>query len=410
MTAHTLFYITIAILIINFLVDFWLNYKNAKQFTAKIPDGLHDVYDEAAYNKSQQYKYENYKFNCYTSIFYAVLTLSFFLFEGFRHVNDFANQISDNPILVGLVFFAIIILGSDLLSIPFGYYKTFIIEERFDFNKTTKRTFWADKLKSALMTVVLGGFILAVVMWFYKWVGERFWIYAWLILIVFSIVMTMFYSRVIVPLFNKQTPLENGDLRVAISNYAAKVGFNIDAIFVIDGSKRTTKANAYFTGFGTVKRIVLYDTLITNYTNEEIVAILAHEIGHYKQRHIVYNLLASIVLTGFTLYVFSLFVNYPLLSQSLGIKTHSFHVSLLVFGVLYTPISQVTSLLINAMSRRFEYQADNYAKQTYKSQALITALKKLSKQSLSNLTPHPAYVFAHYSHPTLYQRIKNLNR
>ena len=220
----------------------------------------------------------------------------------------------------------------------------------------------------------------------------------------------MFYSKLIVPLFNKQTPLEAGTLRDKISAYAKTVGFNLDKIFVIDGSKRSTKANAYFSGFGSEKRVTLYDTLINDLDDDEIVAVLAHEVGHYKKKHIIFNLVASIILTGLTLYILSLFISNPLLSQALGVETPSFHIGLIAFGLLYSPISEITGLIMNLFSRKFEYQADNFAKTTYKAEPLITALKKLSKNSLSNLTPHPAYVFMHYSHPTLLQRIKNLKK
>jgi STE24 endopeptidase len=213
-----------------------------------------------------------------------------------------------------------------------------------------------------------------------------------------------------VPLFNKQTPLEAGNLREHISEYAKTVGFKLDKIFVLNGSKRSTKANAYFSGFGREKRVTLYDTLINDLDEEEIVAVLAHEVGHYKKKHIIFNLVTSILLTGFTLFILSLFINNPLLSNAIGVEIPSFHIGLIAFGLLYSPISEITGLIMNYFSRVFEYQADNYAKNTYKAEPLITSLKKLSKNSLSNLTPHPAYVFMHYSHPTLLERIRNLRK
>ena len=222
--------------------------------------------------------------------------------------------------------------------------------------------------------------------------------------------MNMFYSKLIVPLFNKQTPLEEGDLRNKISEYATSVGFSLNKIFIIDGSKRSTKANAYFSGFGREKRVTLYDTLVNDLDDEEIVAVLAHEVGHYKRRHIIFNLVASILLTGLTLFILSIFISNPLLSNAIGVEIPSFHVGLITFGLLYSPISEVTGLIMNYVSRVFEYQADNYAKTTYKAQPLISSLKKLSKNSLSNLTPHKAYVFMHYSHPTLLDRIRNLKK
>lgn len=408
MQPTTLFYILIAILIISFLIDKVLDYLNTKQFDAEIPEKLADVYDEEAYKKSQAYKKTNAKFSNITGTFSIGLTLTFFFLDGFRYVDDFARSYTQNPILVALIFFGIIMIGSDMLSLPFSYYKTFVIEEKFGFNKTTKKTFWLDKLKGWLMTIILGGGILALIIWFYQLTGSDFWIYAWVLVAIFSVFMNMFYAKFIVPLFNKQTPLEDGELKTAIEKYAKKVGFTINNIFVIDGSKRSTKANAYFSGFGSQKRITLYDTLINDLTTDEIVAVLAHEVGHYKRKHIIFNLLVSILLTGLTLYVLSLFVNSPLLSEALGVNTPSFHIGLIAFGILYSPISEITGLFMNYMSRKFEYQADDYAKATFEANALITSLKKLSKNSLSNLTPHPAYEFVHYSHPTLLKRVLNL--
>jgi STE24 endopeptidase len=301
-------------------------------------------------------------------------------------------------------------LASDIIGTPFSYYKTFVIEEEFGFNKTTKSTFFLDKLKGLLMTALIGGGLLALIIWFYQITKEQFWLYAWGLITVFTVFMNMFYSRLIVPIFNKQTPLENGDLRTKIANYAESVGFNLSKIFVIDGSKRSTKANAYFSGFGKEKRVTLYDTLINDLNEDEVVAVLAHEVGHYKRNHIIINLVSSILLTGFTLWLLSIFISNPLLSQAIGVETQSFHVGLITFGLLYSPISEVTGLIMNYVSRQFEYQADDYAKTTYKSEPLISSLKKLSKNSLSNLTPHKSYVFVHYSHPTLIQRIRNLRR
>jgi STE24 endopeptidase len=243
---------------------------------------------------------------------------------------------------------------------------------------------------------------------FYQFSGEYFWIYTWIFIAVFSIFMNLFYAKLIVPIFNKQTPLEEGELKSAIESYAQKVGFTLQNIFVIDGSKRSTKANAYFSGFGSQKRITLFDTLINDLETEEIVAVLAHEVGHYKRKHIIYNLVISTVITGFMLYLLSLFISSPLLSNALSVSTPSFHIGMIAFGILYSPISEITGIFMNMLSRKFEYQADNYAKNTFDGRYLISSLKKLSKNSLSNLTPHKAYVFVHYSHPTLLQRIENL--
>jgi STE24 endopeptidase len=409
MTSTTLFSIIIAILIINFIIDKILDTLNAKHYNDDLPQELQDIYDDEEYKKSQLYKATNHKFLNFTSLFSLVLTLGFFYFDGFEFVDNIARNYSDNNIVIALIFFGIIMFVSDIITTPFAYYKTFVIEEKFGFNKTTVKTFVLDKIKGWLMLAIIGGGILALIVWFYEFTGNTFWLYAWALVTVFSVFMNMFYSRLIVPLFNKQTPLEEGDLRNKISEYAKSVGFKLDKIFVIDGSKRSTKANAYFSGFGSEKRVTLYDTLIKDLDNEEIVAVLAHEVGHYKRKHIVFNLVASIALTGLTLYLLSIFVSNPLLSNALGVEIPSFHIGLIAFGLLYSPISEITGLIMNYMSRKFEYQADNYAKSTYTGAHLITSLKKLSKNSLSNLTPHKAYVFMHYSHPTLLERIKNLS-
>lgn len=408
MTPTTLFYIIIGILILEFIVDQALDYLNAKHFDDPVPGELDDVYDEEKYAKSQAYKKTNYKFSVVSSVFSLLLTLAFFFLDGFEYADNIARGISDNEIVIALVFFGIIMFASDILSTPFSYYHTFVIEEKFGFNKTTPKLFFFDKLKGWGMIAILGGGILALMIWFYQVAGENFWLYAWGAVAVFTIFMNMFYSKLIVPLFNKQIPLEEGELKTAIERYASGVGFTLNKIFVIDGSKRSTKANAYFSGFGSQKRITLYDTLIKDLDTDEIVAVLAHEVGHYQKKHILFNILVSILLTGFTLYILSLCIHVPELSYALGVPQQSFHIGLIAFGILYSPVSEITGFVMNYISRKFEYQADNYAKNTFGAEALITSLKKLSRNNLSNLTPHRAYVKMHYSHPTLLQRIRNL--
>lgn len=410
MTPTILFYTIISLIILDFIVDKILDALNAKHYNDPVPAELKDVYDHDAYQKSQNYKATNYKFGLITSTFSLVLTLTFLMLDGFEFVDNVARSYSGNSIVIALIFFGIIMLGSDLLNTPFSYYQTFVIEERFGFNKTTKKTFIFDKLKGLLMMGIIGGGLLAIIIWFYESIGTNFWLYAWALVAVFSIFANLFYARLIVPLFNKQTPLEAGDLRDKISAYANSVGFNLDKIFVIDGSKRSTKANAYFSGFGSEKRVTLYDTLVNDLDDEEIVAVLAHEVGHYKKKHIIFNMTTSLLLTGLTLFILSIFISNPLLSNALGVAIPSFHVGLIAFGLLYAPISELTGFIMNHFSRKFEYQADDYAKKTYKTEPLVSSLKKLSKNSLSNLTPHPAYVWVHYSHPTLLERVKNLRR
>ncbi|WP_062059513.1 M48 family metallopeptidase [Aquimarina longa] len=408
MTSYALFYLLIAIVIIVFLIDSLLDILNARHYNNQIPEELLDVYPQDEYQKSIAYKKVNFKFKLISSSISLVIMLLFFFLNGFAWVDNIARNISDNTIIIGLLFFGIIIIGSDILSTPITYYKIFVIEEKFGFNKTTIKTFFIDKIKSIIMTIVVGGSILALIIWFYEITGHFFWVYTWVLVSVFSLAMNMFYAKLIVPIFNKQTPLESGELRDTIEAYSKKVGFQLKDIYIIDGSKRSTKANAYFSGFGSEKRITLYDTLIKDLNKEEITAVLAHEVGHYKRKHVIANLFLSIILTGLTLWFLSLFIKNPLLSEALGVETPSFHIGLIAFGILYSPISEITGLIMNIVSRTFEYQADNYAKETYDEEAMINSLKKLSKNNLSNLTPHPAMVFIHYSHPTLLQRIKNL--
>ncbi|MFT4833115.1 MAG: STE24 endopeptidase [Psychroserpens sp.] len=408
MDSSILFYIIVGILSVQFLLETILDYLNSKRYQDPVPQELNDVFDTSEYEKSQQYKKTNYKFRLLTSTFSFILTIGFLIFGGFEWIDSIARSFSDNPILIALIFFGIIMIGSDLLSTPLSYYHTFVIEEKFGFNKSSRKLFFLDKLKGWVMTILLGGGILALVIWFFQWAGTSFWIYTWGLIALFSIFMNMFYSKLIVPLFNKQTPLEDGSLKEKLENYAKNVGFELKNIFVIDGSKRSTKANAYFSGFGKQKRVTLYDTLINDLEEDEIVAVLAHEVGHYKRKHIIFNLLASLVLTGITLFILSIFINNPQVSLAIGVTQPSFHAALIGFGILYSPISEITGLIMNYLSRRFEYEADDYAKDTFAAMPLVTSLKKLSKNSLSNLTPHPAYVFMHYSHPPLISRIRNL--
>ena len=410
MEPSTLFNILITILLIKFVIDSVLNHLNAKHFNDTLPNDVSDVYEINEYQQSQSYKKTNHNFSKITSLFSLITTLLFFFFNGFSIVDEIARGFSNNIIIITLIFFGIIIIGSDIISIPFSLYKTFVIEEKFGFNKSTKKLFFLDKIKGLLMTIILGGSILSIITWFYEFTGNYFWIYTWLLITIFSVFLNMFYSKLIVPLFNKQTILEEGDLKNEIVKYVNSVGFKANNIYVLNGSKRSTKANAYFSGFGNQKRITLYDTLINDLENNEIVAVLAHEVGHYKRKHILYNLTSSIILTGFALFVLSLFIKTPVLSLALGVSHPSFHIGLIAFGILYSPVSQILGVFMNYMSRKFEYQADNYAKNTFSASPLISSLKKLSKNSLSNLTPHYLYVFFHFSHPTLLDRIKNLKK
>lgn len=410
MNSTTLFYIILTVLLVQFLWDIYLNYLNSKHFNDAIPQELDGIFNEEEYLKSQNYKLENYRFSKWQDGFSFIVTFLFILLGGFAFVDEWVRKIVDNPLLVSMIFIFILMIVNSLIGLPFSYYDTFVIEEKFGFNKSTKKIFWLDAFKGLLLSTIIGGVLLWAILWFYQIAGKDFWWYAWILFAFFAVFFNLFYSQIIVPLFNKQTPLEEGELKNAINEFAKKAGFKLDNIFVIDGSKRSTKANAYFAGFGPKKRIVLYDTLINELTTNEIVAVLAHEIGHYKKNHTIYNLLLSLLLTGFTLFLLGFFVSNPMLSNALGVETPSFHIGLIAFGILYSPISEITGLLMSILSRKFEYQADNFAKTNHNATDLISGLKKLSKTALSNLTPHPLYVFWHYSHPTLLQRIQNLNK
>lgn len=400
-----LFWIIIAILVLDFLFEKYLDYLNTTTMSDKIPDEVKGIYDKAKYKKQQAYQRENQRFGLLTSSFSMAVTMAMFMFYGFALVNSWAWNFTDNAILAALIFFGIIMFASDIINIPFEIYDTFKIEEKYGFNKTTPKIFVLDKVKGWLVSVLIGGGLLALVIFIYQLTGNMFWIYAWAVVSAFSIFMAMFYSNLIVPLFNKQTPLEEGELRDAINDFAQKVGFKLDNIFVIDGSKRSTKANAYFTGLWTKKRIVLYDTLINDLDTEELVAVLAHEIGHNKKKHVVQGLLIGLLQTAIVLFVFGLLIDSPALSAALGVDEPNFHIGMVAFGVLYSPISFFTGIFMNMLSRKNEYQADRFAAENYKPEALASALKKLSVNNLSNLTPHKTYVFFHYSHPTLLQRL-----
>jgi len=403
-----IFKLLTGIIIFNFIKDFFLDYLNSKNFNNKIPELISDVYDSEKYFKSQEYKKTQYRFSKYSKIFSLIIILSFFYFDGFIIVDSFSRNLFKSEILISLTFFGTIFFGNELLSLPFSVFFTFFIEEKFGFNKTSIKTYISDKLKSWILTILFGGGILGFIIFQEQLIGENFWIVAWIFITGITIIINGFYAQIIVPLFNNQKKLEKGELRSEIEKYSCKVGFDLSNIFIIDGSKRSSKANAYFSGFGKQKRITLFDTLIDKLNKKQIVAVIAHEIGHYKKNHIIFNLFFSIMQTGFMLYVLSLFIYMPVFSEALGIENHSFHIGLVTFSILFTPISEISSLIFNMFSRKFEYEADEFAKNTYNGEYLIEALKILSKDSLSNLTPHPKYVWWHYSHPTLFQRVIRL--
>jgi STE24 endopeptidase len=404
--ANTIFWIIIAIVLFDFIFEKVLDYLNSKSIKETLPDELKGIYDAEKYAKSQKYEKVNSRFSLVTSTFSLVLILAMLFAGGFGLMDQWVRSISENIYLQTLLFFGVLGIVFDLISLPFQVYGTFVIEEQFGFNKTTPFTFITDKLKGYLLSIVLGGGILMFILWALISTGNWFWIIVLGGMSFFMIFMAMFYTRLIVPLFNKQTPLEKGELRTAIDEFSRKAGFKLDNVFVIDGSKRSTKANAYFSGLGPKKRIVLYDTLINDLETEEIVAVLAHEVGHYKKKHVPKGMVSSIIQSGLMIFLLSLAIGLPVLSQAIGAVDASFYMGLVAFGLLFSPISFITSIFSNIQSRKYEYQADNYAKQYGLGEKLINSLIKLSVKNLSNLTPHPAYVFFHYSHPTLLQRKK----
>ena len=407
--AQTIFIVILVILVLEYLITRILDYLNSTWRGKELPEELKGIYDEEKYKKSQEYGKINSRFAFVSGTFHFILVVLMLVLGGFAYLDEWARSFTQNPVWSALIFFGILFFLSDIVNLPFSWYGTFVIEEKFGFNKTTPKTFFTDKLKGWMLVIIIGGGLMGLIIWLYFKTTDMFWIYAWAAVSFFSIFMSMFYSNLIVPLFNKQTPLEEGELRDAIKEFSKKAGFELDNIYVIDGSKRSSKANAYFTGLGKKKRIVLYDTLINDLSVQEIVAVLAHEIGHYKLKHNLFSLILSIIQTGVIFYILSLFVGNEELSKALGAEEYRFELSLIAFGMLFSPISTVIGLFMNIFSRKNEYAADNFAKSYGLGNKLISSLKKLSVNNLTNLTPHPAYVFAYYSHPTLYQRIKNIN-
>lgn len=407
--ATTIFYILIALLVADFIWERTLSLLNIKASKSKIPTLLTGLYDEEKYTKQQHYFRTNAKFGWVTATFSFIVIFAMYAFGGFAWLDAFVRTFTNNELVTSLLFFGILFFANDLLTTPFQLYDTFVIEARFDFNKVTPKLFLLDKFKSWGLEILIGGVLFTAIILIYQQTPTYFWLIAWSVVTGFSLFMSLFYSELIVPLFNKQTPLEAGELRDAIEKFAQKTDFNLKNIYVIDGSKRSTKANAYFTGWGGKKRIVLYDTLIKELTTDEIVAVLAHEIGHNKHKHTLKSMAVSLPMNLLLFFLLGLILNNDAIAQSVGSAAASFHINMLVFGILYTPISLVLDLGTNILSRRHEYQADDFVKTHGYAEHLITALKKISSSALSNLTPHPLYVFVNYSHPTLSQRITTLH-
>ncbi|MDR0864009.1 MAG: M48 family metallopeptidase [Candidatus Symbiothrix sp.] len=404
------FYIIITVVVLSFVWGEILSYLNRKRMSPEIPEELKGIYNPEEYARQQSYQKENSRFGLISGSFSFAVIFLVLLFGLFGWLDNTLRESISNFIWLPLAFLGIIMVVNEIIDFPFSWYSTFTIEEKFGFNKSTPKLFWTDWFKGILLSIVIGGLILTAVLYIYQYTEEYFWLLAWALISGFSLLMSLFYSEWIVPLFNKQTPLEAGELRDAIETFAQKAGFELTDIYVMDGSKRTTKANAYFTGMGKKKRIVLFDTLISELDTDEIVAVLAHEIGHYKKKHVVYSMILSVITTGITLFILSLFLGSVPLAEALGGRIPSFHLGLIGFSFLFTPISELTGLVFNLISRKNEYQADAYAAQFGLGKALISGLEKLSVKSLSNLNPHPLVVFWHYSHPTLLQRIARIKQ
>ncbi|BHH82717.1 M48 family metallopeptidase [Desulforhopalus sp. 52FAK] len=408
---NTWLIVVLCIIIISFILELIVSNLNLRALTPDLPDEFKDVYNSDEYETSQNYTRETTRFGMFENSISTVLTVGFILLGGFNWVDNIARGFGYNTIVTGLIFTAILGLLSFCIGIPFSLYSTFVIEERFGFNKTTIKTFILDIIKGIALAALLGGPLLALIFWFFESAGSLAWIYCWAGVVLFSIVMQFIAPVLIMPLFNKFTPLEPGDLKDKITSYSEKESFQLSGIFTMDGSKRSTKLNAFFTGFGKFRKIVFFDTLVEKLTPDEIVAVLAHEMGHFKLKHIIKMMLISILQTGFMFFLLSLFLKFPEISKGFQLEETSIYASLIFFGFLYSPISLFTSIGFNIISRKHEYEADSYAaKTTGDAQQLITSLKKLSHANLSNLTPHPLNVFLHYSHPPLLQRINSLKR
>jgi STE24 endopeptidase len=408
MQAQTILLLIIGIVLVSYLFSQFLEYINLRSQRTDIPDEIASFYDKEKYLKSLNYHRDQTHFSFLTSAFSVGLSLLMLAFGGFGWLDGLLRNYFISEIPLALAFFGILTLTSDVITIPFQWYSVFVIEEKYGFNKTTTKTFIIDKLKGYGLGALIGGLLLSALIYLIEKIGPGFWIWFAFIASGFILLANLFYTSLILPLFNKLTPLPDGDLKDAIQTFARKVSFPLDNIFVMDGSKRSRKANAFFAGIGRKKKIVLFDTLITNHTKEELIAVLAHEVGHFKKKHIIFGYALSVIQIFFTLWVLSLMVFNQNVSLALGGSQTAIHLNLIAFTILFSPISGITGLLMSLYSRRNEFEADRYAKETFDGNALANALKKLSVDSLSDLYPHPVYVFFHYSHPPLLERLKAL--
>lgn len=401
----------LGILIFQYLLDIITGVLNLKSLKNELPKEFEGTYNAEKYAQSQKYTRENTRFSFLTSTITLTAMIIFIFLGGFNYADTIARSLGAGSVFTGLVFIGILLLASTLLSLPFDIYATFVIEEKYGFNKTTVKTFILDFIKNILLTAIIGGVILTAILWFFESAGDLAWLYSWIGVLIFTVFMQFLAPVVIMPLFNKFIPLPDGELKDAIYYYANQQNFKIKGIFTMDGSKRSTKLNAFFTGFGKFKRIVFYDTLIEKLTTEEIVAVLAHEMGHYKLKHIQKGIILSILSTGLMFFILSLFVNNSALFAAFKMDHISIYASLLFFMFIYSPINMILDIAGNILSRKHEYQADAYSAQTTKKpESLISSLKKLSVFNLSNLTPHPLNIFLNYSHPPVLKRIESLKK
>ena len=405
-----LIYIFIFLILFGFIFSSILEYVNSKNWKDSVPDSLKDFYKESDYKKAKSYKLDRDRVSLISSLISTTLTIIFIFSGVYGKVSDYSLYYFDNPFLQSAGFFLFFLLISTIIGLPISYYSVFIIEEKYGFNKSTLSTFIKDKIKGLIISLLIGGFILYISIQLYNFFEANFWLWLWVFLSAIIIFTNMFYTTLIVPIFNKLSPLEEGSLKNKIEKYSKKIGYSLDKIFVIDGSKRSSKANAFFSGLGPKKTIALFDTLIDKHEEDELVAVLAHEVGHYKKNHIKQGLLLSISQVGIICYILQLCLNEPNLSLALGGLESSFHLSLIAFSFLFSPLSIIIGIGMNIFSRKNEYEADKYAKETYNGESLKNALKKLSSDSLTNLYPHPLYVFVHYSHPPLLKRLEALDR
>lgn len=408
---NTYLLIILIIIVGDYLLDFIVETLNVKHVKTELPKEFEDYYDAEKYKKAQDYLKETTRFGIITATITTPITLAFILIGGFNYVDQIARGFQLSPIPTGLIFAGILMFASQILSIPFSVYSTFVIEEKYGFNLTTVKTFILDILKSWLLIAIIGGIVFSIILWFFAKAGDLAWIYCWLVVVLVQLVLTFIAPVVIMPLFNKFFPLDDSELKTAIENYAKSQKFKLKGVFTMDASKRSSKSNAFFTGFGRFRRIVLFDTLIKKHTVDELVSVLAHEMGHYKKKHILKSILLSIITTGLMFFILSLFINNEGLFSAFKMAHTSIYASLFFFAFLYTPINLVISIFSKILSRKHEYEADLYASTTYgKSESMISALKKLTVDNLSNLTPHPLNVFLNYSHPPVLERIQAMRK